>query len=187
MTRFLGLAACALSLVFGGCLKVKDETRLGDKGAGTLVQTFEVDLATTKHLTEIARLWLGTSGPAAEGSTGPAEDLFPDLFSAEATQGLAKGVDGFTLRSHEDVVSGGKRVVTVKADFKTLEAAARAGRFLTSAVELGKNADGSYTLSFEHQGVATFVDPSRPGAGKPAIPGLPEGTDLSMVLGMLEP
>jgi hypothetical protein len=185
LARSASLLAAGGAVLLGGCLQAKDETKLDAKGGGTLVQVYEVEQATATQLMGIFRaMSTGSLEPPPPGTP----DVFPDLLSKETTLALAKDVPGFAVRSHADAVASGKRTVRVEAEFESLEAAAKAGRFLTASVDLAKKEDGSWLLTFQQAGFASFAEALRPGpGGKPAIPGLPEGTDLSAVAGMLEP
>jgi hypothetical protein len=184
-SRFL--AAALLPLLLGGCLKTKDEANVDAKGAGSIVQTYDVDVAMEKQIKETIAMF-GSSGFGAGagggGTAPPIEEMVPDLFSEASTRALAKGVEGFTLTSFSDATKDGHRLVEVKADFASLEAVAKAGRFMNAAVELAKNEDGTWTFAVEHAGIGSYVEMLKSQGGE--IPGLPKGTDLTAFTGMLE-
>jgi hypothetical protein len=190
MARIASTVACILWIGLAGCLETKDVAKLSADGSGTFVQTYEVDLNASKQLLDMFEMFRqGMPGAPAPSEPKPAvSDLMPDVFSAEATAALAKGVEGFTLESHDSRESQGRRTVTVTAKFQRLEGVAKAGRFFPAAVELAKNEDGSYTLAFEYRGVAAYMDAVKAVAGgKASLPFLPEGTDPSALVPLLEP
>ncbi len=175
----------AAALFAGGCMKTDDVVKVQKDGSGSYVEDVAVDSAAAARLEErwekfhaaIPGLPGGAPGgeappPAMEGDK-PAEPAKP-VDPLKRLEERLKAIEGLEVTKFERGEKDGKGTLHLEANFKTLEAYAKA-TFISTAGELKKNEDGSWTLSFG----SAFGrrNAGRPGAGEPGMgdPGMGEG------------
>ena len=197
LLKFVAVAAVP-AVVLVACLKKDDQVVLNKDGSGTIVQTATIDKGRLEQLKGVLQMF-GTSfaqgGPAMDGggveAAGEIEIKIEDVFSPDDLKARAKGIDGLEIKKAEASEKDGKATSRFELAFSSLEAAAKAGLFLEQSVELKKNEDGSYTLTFDLGLTLPGVGPAAPGGeagmdgGK--SPALPGGMDIAGLFAILEP
>jgi hypothetical protein len=135
------IVALTASVVLGGCLVTKDVITIQADGSGTIQQSFVVDVKKSNELIETFKMLYGSGDM-------PASDL-PDPIAPGWFRKAAEGVEGYTLETVDVKSEEASRTTTVRANFKSLEAAAKAGAFFVSSVTLEKTEDGAWSLTFK--------------------------------------
>jgi hypothetical protein len=191
--RSLATLATAISataaLGLAGCIQSEDQATLLADGSGTMSQTVTMDLAKMKELEDLLKAFGGGAG--AEGGEGGMDlgKAMEEMLSEKTLREQLKTSPGVEVKKLTSETKEGKRVVNMDLAFADFSSLGKGG-FQTTGVELKKNDDGSWTLTFE--GLSGGGMPGgAPGAGAPggegAEGGMPPGMDMSAMMGMLEP
>jgi hypothetical protein len=181
----LGCGLAALAVV--GCVKSDSKAKVEKDGSGSLTQTLVVDLEKMK---QIAEMFKGmTGGAEAPGGMGDAPKAEPDtMISLDDLKASIASVPGLKLvDAKQETPADGKSVkMNLEVAFSDLSLLTKAN--LMPAAELAKNADGSWTLSYDasfNSEMGGKPDGKAP-EGHPAGPDA-AGFDPSAMLGMFEP
>ena len=197
-SRLSRLAALLAVLALAGCLKEEEQVKLNKDGSGTFVQTATIDRGLLEQLKGVGKMVLPgflAGGPAKDGGGDAGGDIdlkIEDMFSPDAVKARLKGVEGVEVKKAESADKDGKTTARFEIAFASLESVARTGLFLENSVELKKNEDGSYTLTFDFgikipglEGPAPAPDPGMEGAKPPG--GLPGGMGISSLFTLIQP
>ena len=196
MHRLLARLSCAVALVacsaLVSCAKTEDKVRLEADGSGTFSQTTVVDLTVLKQLLEWGRSFGGGGMPDEPPGDGAGSDPLADFDlpfgGVDDLKERAKGIEGVKLTKALQESKDAKITVSLEGSFADLESFAKLGvlDFGFSAVELAKNADGTWTLTLD----PAAQIPPRPGGAR-GTPGDPPsampGIDMSQILMVAQP
>jgi len=178
----LAALGCALlmSLAGPGCIKTDSTGKVEKDGSGKLTQTVKLDLEKLKTITEMFK---GMTGGGEAGGMADDPKAEPDLpVSLDDMKSTIAGVEGLKLLSskQEKSADGKSLTMTMEIAFADLSLLTKANLLPNS--ELVKNADGTWTLSYD----ATMGEGAAGGAdGKPGAEAMP--FDPTTMLAMLEP
>ena len=147
---FLVAAVGAFALLLSACIKLSDDATVKADGSGSFSTTTTIDLSAMKGIEAAFK----GMGPASPGGADAGMDGAGDKPAApkkedplEEMKKEWKGIEGLELTKATSEEKDGKINIAAEANFKTLEAYARASSTEMNA-SLKKNADGSYTLKF---------------------------------------
>ena len=176
----VGAALSALALVFStaACMKTDEKVALEKDGSGTIDQTIVIDTSKIKELMEMFKGMMPQPEPgmgeAGMGDEGKKDDDISKGFSKEEIEKQIKEHEGLELKDYSHETKDGKDHVHMVIAFKSFEQACKAGMMGSSAVNLVKNEDGSFTLSLDAK------------AGKGGEGGADSG-GMEQMMPMLEP
>lgn len=182
LSRIAALVTAAATAVLVGCFKTDTKTTLNKDGSGVLTQRLEVDMSKMKELAEMFKGFAGDPGAPAMDTptTPPAEDMTAEFKKMEDK---LRSVEGLTVKEFTRDAKDGKVVIAYTVEFKEWSLLGKGGAFLSS-VDLAKNADGSYTITFD----PTSGQMGGGGGGAGGGGGdMPQGMDPSAFAPMLEP
>ena len=173
-----------------GCIQDDTKTTLKADGSGTISDSMTIELQKIKDLMEMGKAFGGGGGgPGGPGGAPEVPDMdiekgMDQAFSEDELKKQLKDIPGVEVKSVKSEKKDGKRIVTSDISFTDFSVLGKAhGQF---AADLAKNADGTWTLTYDAtggQGAAL----SGGGEAGGMEEGMPAGMDMSAMMGMFEP
>ncbi len=129
-----------LAFLLAGCIESEEAFVLKANGSGTVRQSYAVDLRARLELAQMAAVLYG-------GSLDPKDLPYANPVAPEWIEALADRTAGYTVKKAEQTETKDKRTSIVEASFANLEAAAAAGAFFTSSIELERQDEETWKLT----------------------------------------
>ena len=178
-----------------GCIQSDAKTALNADGSGTQTDTMSIDIQKIKDLMEMGKAFGGGSpgGPGGGAPGGGAGPAIPDMdiekgmdaaFTEDEIRKQMKEIPGVEIKNVKTEKKDGKRTVMTEIAFKDFSTLGKGNQ--STAVDLVKNEDGTWTLTYDSmggQGGALSGGGGKEGGAE----GMPAGMDMSAMLPMLEP